>query len=203
MAEITSITPQIKDKERVNIYLDGKFYCGMKLETALRYRLKVGDHVEFSRLDEIQLENEKSQALDKAMTHLTASMKTQGQMRDFLKKKGYVDLVIDAVLEKLKEYGFVNDEEYCRQFVESASKNKGKRLLAVELKKRGAAEDSIVSVLEDLQDESDAAKSVLGKYMKGREITRENLQKAYRHLLSKGFDYDTAKDAISSLKEDE
>ena len=203
MAEITSITPQIKDRERVNIYLDGKFYCGIKLETALRCRLKVGDHIEFSRLDEIQLENEKSQALDKAMTHLTASMKTQGQMRDFLKKKGYVDLVIDAVLEKLKEYGFLNDEEYCRQFVESASKNKGKRLLAVELKKRGAAEDSIVSVLEDLQDESDAAKSVLGKYMKDREITRENLQKAYRHLLSKGFDYDTAKDAISSLKDDE
>ena len=69
MAEITDIAPQVKDKERCNIYIDGKFYCGLKLETALRHRLKVGDQIELSELDAIQLENERSQALDKAMTH--------------------------------------------------------------------------------------------------------------------------------------
>lgn len=88
MAEITDISPQVKDKERCNIYVDGRFYCGLKLETAIRHRLKVGDQIELSALDEIQLENEKSQALDKAMTHLTHSMKTERDIRDFLKKKG-------------------------------------------------------------------------------------------------------------------
>ena len=112
MSEITAITPQIKDKDRCNIYVDGKFYCGLKLETALKYRLKVGEIVETVRLDEIQLENEKSQALDKAMTHLSATMKTEKQMRDFLQKKGYVGAVCDYVLEKLIGYGFVDDEEY-------------------------------------------------------------------------------------------
>ena len=42
MAEITSITPQLKDKERCNIYVDGRFYCGLRLETAVRCRLRVG-----------------------------------------------------------------------------------------------------------------------------------------------------------------
>ena len=41
MAEITSITPQLKDKERCNIYVDGRFYCGLRLETAVRCRLRV------------------------------------------------------------------------------------------------------------------------------------------------------------------
>ena len=35
MAEITGITPQIKDKERCNIEVDGRFFCGMKLETVV------------------------------------------------------------------------------------------------------------------------------------------------------------------------
>ena len=82
MSDITAITPQVKDKERCNIYVDGKFYCGLKLETALRYRLKAGEPIDLAKLDEIQLENEKSQALDKAMTHLSASMKTEKQIRD-------------------------------------------------------------------------------------------------------------------------
>ena len=110
MSDITAITPQVKDKERCNIYVDGKFYCGLKLETALRYRLKAGEPIDLAKLDEIQLENEKSQALDKAMTHLSASMKTEKQIRDYLKKKGYVDAVCDYVLEKLRGCGIMTIE---------------------------------------------------------------------------------------------
>ena len=203
MAEITDITPQVKDKERCNIYVDGRFYCGLKLETAVRHRLKAGQHIELSALDEIQLENEQSQALDKAMTHLTHSIKTEKEMRDFLKKKGYVDAVADAVLEKLKEYGLVDDDEYCRQYAASAGKSKGARLIAYELKRRGAAEDSIGRALSDLTGEEEAASAALKKYMRGREFTKENLSKAYRHLMSKGFGYETAKAALASLGADE
>lgn len=202
MAEITDIAPQVKDKERCNIYIDGRFYCGLKLETALRHRLKVGDQIELSELDAIQLENERSQALDKAMTHLTHSMKTEKEIRDFLKKKGYVEAVADYAVQKLKEYGFLDDDEYCRQYVSSAGKNKGARLIAYELRRRGAAEESIERALSEFSGEEDAAAAVLKKYMRGREFSKENLSKAFRHLMSKGFDYDTAKDALASLGQD-
>ena len=72
MAEITSIEPQKKDANRCNIYVDGRFYCGIKLEVAVKYRLKTGMQIDVAKLDEIQLETEKSQALDKAMTHISA-----------------------------------------------------------------------------------------------------------------------------------
>lgn len=203
MAEITAITPQAKDKERCNVYVDGKFYCGLKLETAISYRLKAGEPIDLALLDEIQFENEKSQALDKAMTHLSVTMKTEKQMRDFLKKKGYVESVCEYVLEKLIGYGFVDDAEYCAQYVRTAGKGKGARLIALELKKRGAREDCIESALAETEGEGEAAKAVLAKYMKSREFTRENLYKGYKYLLSKGFDYDTAKEAMQSLGTDE
>lgn len=202
MAQITSITPQAKDKERVNVYVDGRFYCGMRLETVLRSRLKAGDEVDPARLDEIQLENEKAQALDRAMTHLSASMKTERQMRDYLKKKGYVDAVCDYALEKLREYGFVDDAQYCAQYAESAGKSMGARRIALELKKRGADEFAIEEVLSAHGGEAEAAMQTAKKYMKGKEFTKENLMKAYRHLMGRGFDYDTAKDALAALGAD-
>lgn len=201
MPEITDIAPQVKDKDRCSVYVDGRFYCGLKLETAVKHRLKVGDQIELSKLDEIQLENEKSQALDKAMTHLTHSMKTEKDIRDFLKKKGYVEAVADYAAEKLKEYGFLDDEEYCRQYAASAGKTKGPRLIAYELKRRGAREESIQAALSELSGEAEAAAAALKKYMRGKEFIKENLSKAYRHLMSRGFDYDTAKEALSSLGE--
>ena len=186
MSEITAITPQVKDKERCSIYVDGRFYCGLKLETAVRYRLRAGQHVDPAFLDEIQLENEKAQALDKALTHLSASMKTEQAMRDYLRKKGYVDAVCDYVLEKLREYRFVDDAQYCEQYVEAASRSKGPRLIA----ERNARLALCM-----------AARRVLAKYMRGKPLTRETLAKAYRHLLSKGFGHDAAKDALASLRE--
>ena len=77
MSEITGILPQKKDATRCNIYLNGSFYCGMKLEVVIKNRLKVGQDVELSYLDALQLESEKATALDKAMTHLSSSMKTR------------------------------------------------------------------------------------------------------------------------------
>ena len=87
--EITAITPQVKDKKRCNIYIDGRFYCGLTLESTIKNRLKVGQEISLETLAEIQLESEKNTALDKALTHLSATRKTEKQIRDFLAGKGY------------------------------------------------------------------------------------------------------------------
>ena len=58
MGEITAITPQIKDKRRCNVYVDGRFYCGITLETAVKNRLKAGQTIDEKRLDELQGESE-------------------------------------------------------------------------------------------------------------------------------------------------
>ena len=77
MNEITAITPQVKDKRRCNIYLDGRFCCGLTLEAAVENRLKVGQTVTEEQLAEIQLESEKSTAFDKALNHISATRKTE------------------------------------------------------------------------------------------------------------------------------
>lgn len=202
MPEITSIEPQIKDKARCNVYVDGRFYCGIKLEVAVRYRLKAGMQIEKSRLDEIQLETEKSQALDKAMTYLSAAMKTERQMRDFLSKKGYTAAVADYVLEKLAYYGFVDDAAYCRAYVQSV-KGKGKRALKADLLRRGVGKETAEEVLNGVEESEEEAFGVLQKYMRGKEMTQKSLYKGFQYLLSKGYGYDTAKAALEKLGGDD
>lgn len=200
MSEITSIEPQKKDKERCSIFVDGRFYCGIKLEVAIKYHLKAGIQIEKSKLDEIQLETEKSQAIDKAMTHLSATMKTKKQMHDFLVKKGYTEAVINYVFERLEYYKLIDDEAYCRAYVNSVS-GKGKRALEADLYKRGAEKSAIERALSEIEENADETSAVLEKYMRGKEVTKENLYKGLKYLLSKGFGYDTAKQALEKFGE--
>lgn len=203
MAEITAITPQKKDKTRCNLEVDGRFYCGMKLETVVKNRLKVGVAVSGEELSRMQLESEKTTALDKALTHITSSMKTEKEIRDFLKKKGYLRDVSDYVIGKMKEYGFLDDGEYARAYAERAVKTKGAKLIRLELRAKGVSDGEIDGALSFLQGEEESAKKLLERYLRGKEPDRVTLQKAYRYLLGKGYDYETARSALSALGEED
>lgn len=200
MSEITLIEPQVKDKTRCNIYIDGRFYCGIKLEIAVKYKLKAGMQIEKAQLDKIQLETEKSQALDKALTHLSATRKTKRQIAEFLSKKGYTQAIIDYVLEKLEEYKLVDDLDFCRAYIHDA-RGKGKKMLAAELYRKGAESAAIERALDEYEEDVEDVKKLLKRYMRGKVTDEKNLQKAYKYLLSKGFSYDSAKEAIDAFRE--
>ncbi|MBQ2701457.1 MAG: RecX family transcriptional regulator [Clostridia bacterium] len=203
MNEITEISPQKKDKRRCNVYIDGRFCCGLTLETAVKNRLKVGQIITPERLSQMQLDSEKDTAFDKALTHLSATLKTEKQISDFLAKKGYLPAVIDYVLEKLRSYNFLNDREYAETYVQSVAKRKGGRLIKMELRSKGIDEESIENALSSLDetDELETAKTLLLKYMRGKTADVPTLQKAYRHLMGKGFSYDVIKEALSAYGE--
>ena len=172
MNEITAITPQIKDKRRCNIFVDGRFCCGLTLETTVKNRLKVGQIITPERLAEIQLDSEKNTAFDKALTHISATQKTEKQVRDFLQGKGYLPAVVDYAVEKLRSYNFLNDGQYAESYVESISKRKGSKLIRMELRGKGVSDAEIDAALDTLpvEREEETAKALLEKYMRGKSI---------------------------------
>ena len=180
MKKITDIKPQLKTPTRCNIYLDNAFYCGMELETIMRHRLKIGTEIDPEKLAEIQAESESMRALDKALNFISRSQKTKKQVKEYLEKKGYLSSVIDVVLDKMSAYKFVNDQNYAKDYAKGASKDKGKRLIALELSKKGVSHSA-------------------EKYLRNKEKTKENALKCYKYLLSKGFSYDTAKSATDKI----
>ena len=201
MNEITAITPQVKDKRRCNIFVDGRFCCGLTLEATVKNRLKVGQTITPERLAEIQLDSEKNTAFDKALTHISATQKTEKQVREFLQGKGYLPAVVDCAVEKLRSYNFLNDGQYAESYVESISKRKGSKLIRMDLRSKGVSETEIDAALDALpvEQEIETAKGILGKYMRGKVCDKTTLQKACRYLLGKGYDYEVVKSALTEF----
>jgi len=107
-------------------------------------------------------------------------------------------VVIAYVVDKLLEYGFLNDADFAKRYVETYSGKKGVRLIKNELRKKGISEDDADLATVDVGSQEDAATALAEKFMRGKERDRKTVQKLYRHLLSKGFTFDDAKAAAEN-----
>ena len=203
MKVITDIKPQVKTPTRCSIYLDNAFYCGLELETVMRHRLKIGDQIEPEKLDEIQFDSERVRALDKALSFVTKSKKTQKQAKEHLFSKGYTEQTVESVIEKMKDYRFLDDGDYAESYAKSYSKTKGKKLIEMELKKRGISEEDMSLAIENIGDQTESAVLIAEKYLKNKQKDKANLLKCYKYLLSKGFDYEVSKTVIERLGHNE
>ncbi len=205
MSEITAIEIQKNDKNRCNIYLDGNFFVGISVESVMKNHLKVGMRLDEKKLGEILYSSEKEKALGKALNYISKALKTRRQVKDYLIKKGYLEEVVFNVLDKLTENGLIDDKEYCVRYIETYSKNQGRKLIEFKLLSKGCKKEDILCAFEntiDVVNSCEHAYNLALKHLRGKELTKENYAKTYRYLVGKGFLFEDIDRAISIIKEE-
>ena len=197
MKTITQIKVQTHDKNRVNLYLDNKFYCGLDLETVVKNSLKVGTIISEERLLDIQLESEKQIAFNKALKLISLRYKTQKEVEKYLYDKGYLAQVVYYVISKLNEYHYIDDQKFVNSYIAAHKHIYGKLKLKQQLFQRGISEKIIDEALQDEEfDQTEQICRLAEKYMKTKEDTKENYIKLFRYLMGKGFEYEEIKTAL-------
>lgn len=204
MPKITLISIQQNNKAKCNLFIDNEFFAGVTLESVLKYRLKVGQEVDTETLKELLVDSDKEQALNKAVAYVSKALKTKRQVKDYLLRKGYSEDVIWYCIDKLKEYSYIDDKEYSKRYIESTSKNQGQRLVEYKLMAKGVKKDDISFAYDNCEiDANENAKNVASKYLKNKEMTKENIAKTYRYLIGRGFSYEQADYAIKNFEKDD
>lgn len=201
MKTITDLKPQVKNKGRISVYLNGSYYCGLDLATAVKYRLKKGQEIEENTLVEIQRNSELQACFDSALNLITKAIKTEKEIIDRLVKKGYLLEIAKETVVKLKSYGYIDDFNYADRYVETYKNVQGKRLIALKLKQKGISQEDAEKAISSVENQYEQAYILGQKYLKNKVIDKKNLQKCYKYLLSKGFDYDECKFAVQKFGE--
>ncbi len=202
MAIITKIEMQKNKQDRVNIYLDGEFFCAMQHFVCVKRGLKENLEMEPDVLRSYSKESDTEQAMNKVAKLLERSLKTQKQLETYLKGKGYDDQIVNHVVGKLMEYGIIDDEKYAKQYVATYSKKAGKRKMEYELKQKGIPERIVKKVLQETQTSQEVLVAIAKKFLKSKPITLENLQKLSNHLAYKGFQWDEISPVLKLFKKE-
>ena len=126
--------------------------------------------------------------------------------RRLLEKDWTTPEIVDSVLEKLKEYNYLNDEQFAKTFAASQIRQKpvGKRVLKQKLAMKKLDKETVDEALEQVLEETPEAEIIeraISKRLrlKGKPETREDSKKFYDYLLRQGFSYDLVSNKMREL----
>ena len=190
---------------RYRLFLDDELFGIFEAEILAKHCLKSGESYQDEFFDNLLLENGDYACFNRGLSALEKSMKSEKILKDYLKEKGYPAICIKKAVEKLKSYGYIDDEVFCDNFISSYSASKSKRKLKYDLLSKGIDSQIVDRKLEEhLDDEGEEEKCLkfAQKYMKNREFDLKTKQKLYNHLAGKGFGFNHISSSWEKLEND-
>ena len=149
----------------------------------------------------------RERTMNRAVKLLSAKPRSVGELRERLLEKNWTNVeIVNAVIGKLEEYGYLDDRKFAEDLALSKLRQKpqGKRRLqhAMSQKKldRETLETAIQTAFEKMP-EIELIDAAIEKRLrlKGRPETREDTKKFYDFLLRQGFAFDLIRDKMSKL----
>lgn len=213
--KITSISAQIRNPDRVNVSIDGKYRFSLDISQVTDLGVKVGREVSDEVLAELETESQFGKLYSRALEYSLMRPHSVREVRDYLYRKtlstkyrdkkgevrereGYSPALSTRVLEKLQRKGYVDDEQFARWWVENRNQSKGisLRKLSAELRAKGVAVDIIEQAITHSNriDQEELAKIIAKKRSKYRDD-----QKFMQYLARQGFGFDEIKSALADV----
>ncbi|MEG1499802.1 MAG: RecX family transcriptional regulator [Clostridia bacterium] len=192
-----------KSGERYSVLLDDFSTIDLQAETIVKNKLKQGMEIELEELGNFQFESEKVAAFDKAITYMNSAIKTKKQIKDYLAAKKYCEKTILYVLEKLEEYHYVDDLAYAKAYTSTYKCGKGKRLIKLELQRKGVSNETIDEALLEVEDCEETILTLAKKFVKTKVKDEKLKIKLYRFLIGRGFDIQDVSKCAKAVLEDE
>lgn len=175
-------------KKQVRIFFDEERYCLLYLNEIRRLGWKEEQEIfqdDFQELNEILLHRAKL----KAMSLLKYKDRTKRELTDRLLRLEFPEFIVDGAVSYVESYGYINDEEYVRRYMEYRAASKSRLQIRQELMQKGIPSE----LTEKLWDEYEyQEEDILEEQMKKRirqkgSITEDNFQKNYAYFARKGF----------------
>jgi len=140
--------------------------------------------------------------------------RSEREVKDYLKNLSYKrkikgdeeipPIAIDLLIEKLKQKGLLNDEEFAKAWVQARSKKKGLVVIKGELFRKGIDREIIEQVTgeESLGSRQQivAEQLLVKRWDRFKNLpSLEKRKKSYDFLLRRGFDYEMVSEIIEKL----
>lgn len=140
-----------------------------------------------------------------ALIALGPRAKSRGELFSHLKKRGVTEDVANAVLYRLQEQGFIDDEAFARAWSESRQRAKklSKRMIAGELREKGISSEIIDQVCSEIDDDGERAIALDMAHRKYRPISHLDSEVIRRRvhgaLARRGFSSSIINDVMREI----
>jgi regulatory protein len=203
--QVTALKVQVRNPNRVNVFLDGEFAFGLERITAAW--LRVGQVLSDEKITELKQQDEQEVVYLKALHLLEFRPRSEEEIRRKLDKKEIPAEVINQVIERLRRNNLVNDEQFAQAWVEnrSAFRPRSRRALQYEMRQKGLSGTAIEQALNNLEvDEEELAyQAAIKQSRKLNQLDKLDFRrKMFSFLARRGFSYGTSAPVVERIWKD-
>lgn len=202
---ITAIEPQARNRDRVNVFIDGQWVTGVHAEVAVAAGLRVGQVIGAEQLRELTHAEEVRKARDGALRLLGYRARSRAELRGRLLQKGYDPGLVEEVLAGLERSGLINDAEFSESWVRArtGSRPMGRSRIAAELRGKGVDRELIDEALRGLEPDVELDLALAVGRRKIAQLRTADGPTARRRLglalMRRGFPPDVCRRALDLL----
>ena len=201
------VSALIQLRNKIHVEFDnGRKYI-LKKTDLLDFPLRENEEVDDKAFHQFVLLHQYPDALNTAVAMLARRACSRKEIADKLKAHGCCEEVTALVLYKLEKENLLNDQDFSEQWTRYRSgSHYGPAKIFRELRMKGVDEETAREAVDSIHEE-DLAQKALDLAMKGfakmkpGEDPRKARQRILRSLVSRGFDWDTAKEACDKAFE--
>ncbi len=208
-AKITALKVQVRDKSRVNVYVDGSYSFSLDITQVADLGIKTGNTYTQEQLSELENESQYGKLYTRDLEYALTRPRSKKEMRDYLYRKtrntrtkegairkGVSPELTIRVFDRLEAKGYIDDEKFARFWVENRNVRKGSsmRRLASELGAKGISTSIVEEVLQ-ATERSDLDE--LQKMIQKKSKRYDDKKKLIAYLARQGFRYDDIKEALN------
>jgi recX family len=211
---ITDIKQAVKNQNRANIFVNGKYRFSLDIFQLTQLNIKVGSKFTKTEIENLEQQSEFGKLYALALNYCLMRPHSKKEISDYLwkktlnrklknrktgefyEKKGVLKISVEQVLNRLIEKKYIDDEKFAKFWVENRNQRKGSSIkkLKSELFSKGVSSDIIEQVLsESNRNDEDEIQKIIAK--KAKKYTDE--QKLIAYLARQGFSFDEIKKVIS------
>lgn len=200
---ITAIKTQNRRRgsARAGIYLDGSFAFSMERDMVVKRGLCMEQPLSDSQVKELALADVSGKCYNAAIRLLSYRPRSEAEIRARLNQR-FDREIIEGVVLQLRESQMIDDTAFALYWIEEREyfSPRGKRLLKVELTRKGIDGEVIDEVLDGIDDNECAYRAA---QKKGQSLIREDHETFKRKLggflLRRGFGYETVNSTTERL----
>jgi regulatory protein len=197
---ITALEVQKRDTDRVNVFLDGEFAFGLPLVEAAS--LRKGQVLSEEQIAALRDVDDTTRALDRAVKLLARRPYSTAEIRRYLASKETALPVIEEVLARMEQLGYLDDRAFAQFWIESRErfKPRGTHALRHELREKGISQEIIEDVFAEFDAHDSAYRAAQEKVRRLRGVTQNDFRnKVGSFLARRGFGYDIVREVIDQL----
>jgi regulatory protein len=189
MPEITRVRER---RGRARIFVDGEFWAEIDADVAVERGLREGVALGLEELEEARVAGERALAMNRALHFLGYRARSRREVRDRLRRYGYGEETVQAVIGRLEELGYLDDEEFARMVVREKARRYGPRRVSADLRRSGVDAELAQDVVEEEfseRSELEAARSAAARrYNRGGSDAEA--RRVYGFLMRRGYSAD-------------